>query len=228
MEASVFDPEIRGLPSGYSGLPRELVAASQLQRLRHGVIAAVADKGYGATTIAEIAARAGVSKKTFYEHFPDKQSCFLAAYDHGSRALFAAVTAASVAAADDGADAVGQLRAATRAYLGFLVDEASYARVFFLEILSAGPEAVARQRQCRAEFARSLRAWHERARAAEPTWPAAGELAYEAATGAVHEVALGRVAVGRADELSPLEDELVRIQLDILAAKTLSSPSETV
>src|SRR5205085_5555959 len=130
-----------------------------------------------------------------YEHYPDKQSCFLAAYDHGSRALFAAVTAASIAAADDGMDAIGQLRAATRAYLAFLVDEASYARVFFLEILSAGPEAVARQRECRTEFARSLRAWHEHARKQRPRWPVASELTYEAATGALHEVALGRGAL---------------------------------
>jgi AcrR family transcriptional regulator len=216
VSASVFDPEIRGLPSGYSGLPRELVEASQLQRLRHGVIAAVADKGYGATTIAEIAARAGVSKKTFYEYFPDKPACFLAAYDHGSSALLAAVTAASVAAAEDGAEAIDQLRAGTGAYLDFLVTEASYTRVFFLEILSAGPEAIARQRACRAEFARSLRAWHERARSDHRDWPAASELAYEAATGAVHEVALGRVAVMRAKELPALEEELVGVQLDVL------------
>ena len=67
-----------------------------------------------------------------------------------------------------------------------------YAKVFFLETLSAGPEAVASQRQCRADFALSLRRWHESARRAHSAWPAATALAYEAATGAVHEITLGR------------------------------------
>ena len=51
---SVFAPTIPGLPSGYTGLPRELVEASQRQRLLHGVTAAVADQGYGPTTVAAI------------------------------------------------------------------------------------------------------------------------------------------------------------------------------
>src|SRR5438067_10568100 len=92
---SVFAPAIPGLPSGYTGIPRELVEASQRQRLLHGVTAAVARKGYGATTIADITAQAGVSKKTFYEHFADKLSCFLAAYDLGSTAMLRAVNDSS-------------------------------------------------------------------------------------------------------------------------------------
>ena len=215
-QTSVFEPNIRALPSGYTGLPRELVAGSQRQRLRHGVIVTVAEKGYGAATIADIAARAGVSKKTFYEHFPDKQACFLAAYDHGSTALLDAVRAASLAAVQAGAGPIEQLHSGTRAYLAFLVAEDFYARVFFLEILSAGPDAVARQRTCRADFADGLRTWHDRARQVHPEWPSANDLAYEAATGAVHEITLGRVAVGRAAELAQLEDELIETQLAIL------------
>src|SRR2546425_8449639 len=92
---SVFAPAIPGLPSGYTGLPRELVEASQRQRLLHGVTVTVAEKGYGPTTIADITARAGVSKKTFYEHFPDKLACFLAAHDVGGQAMLDAVTNAS-------------------------------------------------------------------------------------------------------------------------------------
>src|SRR5881275_634529 len=99
---SVFAPAIPGLPSGYTGLPRELVAASQRQRLLHGVTATVARKGYGPTTIADITAQAGVSKKTFYEHFADKLACFLAAYDLGSAAMLGAVNDASRAAVADG------------------------------------------------------------------------------------------------------------------------------
>ncbi|HEY3190308.1 MAG TPA: TetR/AcrR family transcriptional regulator [Solirubrobacteraceae bacterium] len=211
---SVFAPVIPGLPSGYTGIPRELVAASQRQRLLHGVTATVARKGYGPTTIADITAQAGVSKKTFYEHFADKLSCFLAAFDHGSAAMLSEVTSASRDAL--GAGAVEQLRRANRAYLSFLVDEEPYARMFFLEMLAAGPEAVARARGCRRSFVTSMRAWHDRAREDHRDWPAASDVAYEAATAVAHELALERIATGRAGELVGLEEDLAAIQLAIL------------
>jgi AcrR family transcriptional regulator len=213
---SVFAPTIPGLPSGYTGLPRELVEASQRQRLLHGVTAAVARKGYGPTTITDVTGEAGVSKKTFYEHFPDKLACFLAAHDHGSEAMLRAVTDASRAALEDGLAPVEQLRHATAAYLSFLVAEEPYARMFFLEMLAAGPEAIARYRLCRESFVSSLRTWHERAREHHSGWPPASELAYEAATGAVHELAVGRIATGRTSELPDLGDELLDLQLALL------------
>jgi len=213
---SVFVPAIPGLPSGYTGLPRELVEASQRQRLLHGVTVTVAAKGYGDTTIADITARAGVSKKTFYEHFPDKLACFLAAHDLGSQAMLEAVTNASRAAVHAGADPIEQLRRANRGYLTFLIDEEPYARTFFLETLAAGPQAVARYRDCREAFVTSLRAWHKHARRDRPEWPTAPGIAYEAAMGAAHELALARIASDRAAELAGLEDDLLNIQLTIL------------
>jgi AcrR family transcriptional regulator len=213
---SVFAPTIPGLPSGYTGLPRELVEASQRQRLLHGVTATVADQGYGPTTVAAIAARAGVSKKTFYEHFPDKPACFLAAHDIGNQAMLDAVTSASRDALHAGADPIEQLRCADRAYLTFVIEEEPYARAFFLEMLAAGPEAIARYRHCRDGFITSLRAWHDHARQRHPNWPRATQLAYEAAMGAAHELALARIATGRTAELANLADHLLEIQLAIL------------
>jgi AcrR family transcriptional regulator len=213
---SVFAPTIPGVPSGYSGLPRELVEASQRQRLLHGVTVTVAEKGYGSATIVDITARAGVSKKTFYQHFPDKLSCFLAAHDVGCQAMLDAVTNASLDALKAGADPIEQLRCANRGYLTFLIEEEPYARTFFLETLAAGPEAIARYRRCRDGFVTSLRAWHDHARRRHPAWPSATQLAYEAAMGAAHELALARIATGRTGELASLEDDFVNIQLAIL------------
>jgi AcrR family transcriptional regulator len=213
---SVFAPTIPGLPSGYTGLPRELVEASQRQRLLHGVTATVAEKGYGPATIVDITARAGVSKKTFYEHFPDKLACFLAAHDVGCQAMLDAVTKASRDALEAGADPIEQLRCANRGYLTFLIQEEPYARTFFLETLAAGPEAIARYRRCRQGFIASLRAWHHHARRRHPDWPPAGHLAYEAAMGAAHDLALARIATGRTAELASLEDDFLNIQLAIL------------
>ena len=49
-------------------------------RLLEGFAAAVSERGYAATTIAHIVEHARVSKRTFYEHFADKEECFLALY----------------------------------------------------------------------------------------------------------------------------------------------------
>jgi AcrR family transcriptional regulator len=213
---SVFAPTIAGLPSGYTGLPRELVEASQHQRLLHAVTATVAEKGYGPTTVADISTRAGVSKKTFYEHFPDKLASFLAAHEIGCEAMLDAVTNASRDALHNDADAIEQLRCANRGYLTFLIEEEPYARTFFLETLAAGPEAIACYRRCRDDFVTSLRTWHDHARRHRREWPPATPLAYEAAMGAVHDLALARIATGRTAELAGLEDDIVEIQLAIL------------
>src|SRR4029453_3157608 len=75
-------PDIpRRLPRGTHGLDPSLVAASQRTRLLEAAGRAGADTGYAATTIEDIVRGAGVSKKTFYEHFSDKLDCFLAAYE---------------------------------------------------------------------------------------------------------------------------------------------------
>ena len=209
---SVFAAEITALPSGYTGLPRQLVEASQRQRLVHGVTMAVAEKGLALATISDITQRAGVSKKTFYEHFSDKLACFLAAYDHGSMAMLDQTAAAAAAARAEGLDATAQLRAGTHAYLEFLVFEEPYARTFCLEMLAAGPDAVARHRACREGFARSLQAWHDLNHPGRALSP----FHFEAATGVVYEISTSRVAAGRAAELFDVEDDLVSAQLAIL------------
>lgn len=214
---SVFAAEHPTLPSGTAGLAPAVVAASQRQRLIHGVTIAVADKGFAAATIADVTERAGVSKKTFYAHFTDKTACFLAAYDHGSAAILTQTAGGSASARADGVDAVGQLRAGTGAYLDFLVTEAPYARTFCLEMLAAGPEAIARHRGCRQAFAAALQTWHAVSRAeGHPDWPQRPALAFEAATGVVHELTSARVASDRAAELPALLDDLVAAQLALL------------
>ena len=77
----------RRLPRGTHGLDRDVVEASQRTRLLEAVGRAVAERGYAGATIDDIVRGAGVSKKTFYEHFADKQDCFLAAYESASEEL---------------------------------------------------------------------------------------------------------------------------------------------
>ena len=69
------------LPSGRHNLPREFVVTSQRDRLLDSMAQACAEKRYAEVSVADIVSRARVSRSTFYEIFPDKEACFLAAYD---------------------------------------------------------------------------------------------------------------------------------------------------
>ena len=119
-------PDIpRRLPRGTHGLDRSLVAASQRTRLLEAVGRAVADRGYAAATIDDIVRDAGVSKKTFYEHFSDKLDCFLAAYEAASDELLEHMRAAQEEAGDAAAkpartatSARGRERGSTRTSAG--------------------------------------------------------------------------------------------------------------
>ena len=62
-------------------MAREQVRAGQRLRLALAMIDAVAEDGYRATRVADVIARAGVSRKTFYEQFDNKQDCLLATFD---------------------------------------------------------------------------------------------------------------------------------------------------
>src|SRR5256885_3531334 len=81
----------RELPRGPHRLRREVVEASQRERMLDAIVQAVADKGYSGTTVGDVVSRAGVSRKTFYEHFADKEDCFLAACTYVADTLYDAV-----------------------------------------------------------------------------------------------------------------------------------------
>ena len=116
-EDSLIVPRV--LPRGPHRLAREVVEASQRGRLVDAMAHVVAEKGYGAVSVADVIARAGVSRKTFYVHFRDKLDCFLAAYDVGVEVLLATVREAGAGETDPLAVA----RARTRAYLETLAAE---------------------------------------------------------------------------------------------------------
>jgi AcrR family transcriptional regulator len=68
------------LPRGRHGLPREIVERSQRERLLAAVVRVTVQKGYEATTVADILGEAGVGRESFYEIFDDKLDCMLAAH----------------------------------------------------------------------------------------------------------------------------------------------------
>jgi len=78
------------------------------------VLAAVdlfTEQGYDATTVAQIAERAGVTKSTFFRHFPDKRELLVAGQETLSRLLAEGIAAAPPDASPLEAVAAGLERA---------------------------------------------------------------------------------------------------------------------
>lgn len=154
MSASVptRDSELlEALPRGRHGLPRETVRESQRRRILQGMVQVVAEKGYGDARIADAVEVAGVSRKTFYEIFEDKEDCFLAAYDEWTERFTQAAMAAFER--EDGAPWAERITAALAAFLGELAEHPAAARVCIVEVLAAGPKALARRDAALRRFA---------------------------------------------------------------------------
>jgi AcrR family transcriptional regulator len=119
-----------------------VVARSQRERLLEAAIRVVAAKGYAATTIGDLAKEAGVSRTTFYELFPDKEECFLAAYDGTVDVLVRRIAAAY----ESEQRWPRRARAGLEALLRTLAEEPALARLALVDIGAAGPAAQRRYR----------------------------------------------------------------------------------
>jgi AcrR family transcriptional regulator len=206
-----------GLPRGRSRLPAPAVQASQRDRLLRAVIAEAAEAGYPAVTVAGIVRRAKVSRAAFYAHFADKEDCFLAATGAGGQLLAERMLCATRALPREACDEE-VLRAACRAFLGFLADEPAFARVFHIDMPAAGPRATARLDAAGTRFAEMTARWHRRARARHPEWHAVPADAYLALAGATAELVRSWVRAAQTHALANLEDTVVALHLAVLAA----------
>lgn len=212
-----------GLPRGRSHLPLPAVQAAQRQRLLRAVIAAVAESGYPAVTVADIVRRARVSRAAFYVHFPGKEDCFLAATAEGRELMIGRVVSAT-RALPPGTPDEEVLRAACRAYLGFLADEPAFARVFFIYMPGAGKRAAERLDGGTRMFVELNRQWHERARQRHPDWPSVPDEAYLCLAAATAELVRSLVRAGRTEDLPALEDTIVSLHLAVMAARPWTRP----
>jgi AcrR family transcriptional regulator len=81
------------LPRGRHNLTREQVRSVQRERILAGMVQALAENGYARTTVADVISRSHTSRETFYEHFANKEACFLAAYEQAVDELTGAMRA---------------------------------------------------------------------------------------------------------------------------------------
>jgi AcrR family transcriptional regulator len=149
---------LKRLPSGRHGLSAQAVELDQRRRLLAAVAVALERDGYASTTVSQVLEVAGVSRRTFYEQFVDKDDCLLAAYAEAERRLWDQAVAA-VASVPAG-DWPGRVHVALDAVLSFLVAEPATARLFTMEARVL-PEIAERHRIALERIARILRAGDE-------------------------------------------------------------------
>ncbi|MBM7515173.1 TetR/AcrR family transcriptional regulator [Nocardioides nitrophenolicus] len=188
------------LPRGRHGLSRAEVAADQRERMFHALAAAMTERGYVATPVAEVIKRAGVSRETFYQHFGSKQECFIAAYDWATDALRAGL-ATGLTTSGTPLERFGVLLGR---YLGALAEDPDRARLFLVEVYAAGPEAMRRrvavQQEAAATLAEVVGARTEQER-----------FACEALLAATVQLVTARIGLGEPEALADLHPPLVAL-----------------
>jgi AcrR family transcriptional regulator len=215
MSASPFPlPPLDRLPSGRHRLTREAVKQSQRGRLLFAIAHVVAARGYAAATVADIVDRASVSRSTFYEQFPDKEACFIAAFDYGVESVLREMEGAwSRLPANDWR---GRVRSDLATLIEVLAREPAFARALCVEVLAAGPAALARRAATLSLFSERTHDVHRRARDGDPTLPALAREAFELHAGGVDELIRGRLLRDPDADLTELIDPLVAATLVML------------
>ena len=202
--SAIYEFPVGPLPSGRHSLTRETVLASQRGRLLDAMAVAVAEHGYGNTTIAHVVSHAGVSRKTFYDHFKDKNECFLAMYDTGIGFLLQRV-ADTIEGQED---PHSRLVVGLQAVLSILSAEPAFCRAIIVEVHAAGPEALARRRAVVSVFADR---YLDANRQARENGSKIAELSVDkalATVGGILDLISTRVEADRTETLPELADEL--------------------
>jgi AcrR family transcriptional regulator len=207
----------RRLPPG-PGTPRKEVLANQRERFFGAMVASVSARGYRATTVGDLAEISGVSSGTFYEHFPDKQGCFLAtleaiieaaigyaARQAGERVGDPAPGGVTLPGETGGGDSwEARANQGLRAFAEMIVAQPAAARLALVEAYTAGPEALVPLEQAMAGFEWLTRQVIEQS----PQRAGMPEEMVMALMGAQQEIARNRLREGREGELPGLTEEL--------------------
>jgi AcrR family transcriptional regulator len=197
------------------------VTESQRNRIHRAMVEVVSERGYPETRVVDVIGVAGVSRKTFYELFESKEDCFLAAYDVLLEGLLGEATEAFEAAASSAwAERISAALAALLEHLSRHPDEARFAIV---EVLAAGPKALARRDAALREFAGFLEPGRSETNVELP-----GIISL-AVAGGINELLYSEILHGAAGRLpSRLPDLTFWVTLPFLGAEGATAERERV
>jgi AcrR family transcriptional regulator len=199
-------PQLARLPPGRHGLPRDFVAHNHRDRLIAACSQQVQERGYGATTVADIIRAAAVSRRTFYEHFESKEACFIGTYD----LLMGYLRSRVFAAFEEKSAWPEQVRAGLAALLRFLAERPDLARLCMVEPLAAGPPVSDHHREKVAGFTPLFAPGRAGEKGAE-NGPAEGT--EEAVLAGIASLVTRRIVAGQAKQLPGLLPDLVETAL---------------
>jgi AcrR family transcriptional regulator len=189
------------LPRGRHRLPTEFVVSNQRERMLDSMAEMVSAKGYSRVTVTDVTKHAGVSRRTFYDQFSDKEDCFLATFAAVGDQL---VHLAQLSAPQDGGPWTDGVRRALDALLDFLAAEPALARIVLVEVLAAGNAALEARDGLLDRFAGLLQP-----RGAAADIVAADRRIVRAVIGGVYETLYHSVLAGEVEHLPQLAPDLV-------------------
>jgi AcrR family transcriptional regulator len=194
-------PLYRRLPYGPSGMGREDVARNQRARICAAMIESISRHGYQRTTVANVIALAGVSRRSFYELFENKERCFFATHD----AVLARVRKRVIEAWQRERGWASRMQAACGALLDDLAMDRNPAHLVLVDSLGVGARARERMQLAQLVFERLLasasRAAPDRAEIPAPVG--------RAIVGGLRHAASRRMLEGRELELRQLGDQVL-------------------
>jgi AcrR family transcriptional regulator len=185
-------------------------AKQQRRRLFTAATTVFARRGFANSTIDHIIAEAGVSRRTFYEHFDDLKDILLQLHDRISNASFRVIEQ-YVRSQEHPND---QLRAGVTAFMGLIGNFADQSRVLFREVRAAGPEHEVRRDALLARFGALLFEGVSRANTLGVATKPPDELRIFALVSAMEAVAMRYVErhdeARAAEAIEPLVDMVIR------------------
>jgi AcrR family transcriptional regulator len=203
----------RRLPRGRHGMPQELVAEIQRDRLLAAAASVIAEQGYAALVVGDITTRAQVSRATFYKLFEDKHDCVLASQRWAFDRLHRAIVDATESVAD-GTDAASEgewpraVGAGVAAALDFAVEFPGQARLVLASSHSPSEPKLARDGLAiHLRLVRLLRAGSR----GHPGVLSPSELTEQAAVGAAMSIVENCLTAGEPEALPELKSDLVQI-----------------
>ncbi|MFJ9810104.1 TetR/AcrR family transcriptional regulator [Streptomyces sp. NPDC101158] len=107
-------------------------------KLYEAAVTLIAEQGFSATTVDEIAERAGVAKGTVYYNFKSKTELFEELLRHGVSLLAASLRAAAVETAERGGTRIEALDAMIKAGLVFIQRYPAFTQLYVAELWRTG------------------------------------------------------------------------------------------
>jgi AcrR family transcriptional regulator len=189
-------------------------------RLLAGLATVLESKTLAELYADDIVRTAGVSKRTFYQHFKNKQECFLALYEENSAYI---MTTLLQATQDESLSMVERVERGAEVYLAAMQAQAPLMKRLYIDILTLGSEGLAARRRVIGMFSLLITDMYSKEQQRLPSLPDIPEVMLTGIIAGLNELILYRIEDGKADELTELASttrEMLMAGIQLLLSKS--------